>query len=60
MMQNNQGPGSGSGGDGSEGGDKPCTGPLCSFNKPSSSSGSALSEVFSVESIDDVKKQNRE
>lgn len=48
--------GSGSGGEGGEG-DKPCTGPLCSFTKPSSSSGSALSEVFSVESIDDVKKQ---
>ena len=49
--------GSGSGGDGGEGGDKPCTGPLCSFTKPSSSSGSALSKVFSNESIDDVKKQ---
>ena len=42
---------------GAGGGDKPCTGPLCSFNKPSSSSGSALSKVFSTESIDDVKKQ---
>jgi hypothetical protein len=48
--------GSGSGGEGGEG-DKPCTGPLCSFTKPSSSSGSALSRVFSNESIDDVKKQ---
>lgn len=42
---------------GGGGGDKPCTGPLCSFNKPSGSSGSALSKVFSTESIDDVKKQ---
>lgn len=49
--------GDGGDGDGGEGGDKPCTGPLCSFNKPSSSSGSALSKVFSTESIDDVKKQ---
>lgn len=52
--------GQGSGGGDGEGegeGDKTCTGPLCSFTKPSSSSGSALSEVFSVESIDDVKKQ---
>jgi hypothetical protein len=57
MMQNNQGSGGGSGGDGGDGGDKPCIGPLCSFTKPSSSSGSALSEVFSVDSIDDVKKQ---
>lgn len=50
------GQGSG-GGDGEGEGDKPCTGPLCSFNKPSSSSGSALSKVFSTESIEDVKKQ---
>lgn len=42
---------------GSGGGDKPCTGPLCSFNKPSGSSGSALSSVFGPESIEDVKKQ---
>lgn len=47
----------GSGGSGEGGGDKPCEGPLCSFNKPSGSSGSALSKVFSTESIDDVKKQ---
>jgi hypothetical protein len=52
-MLNNGGTGGGDGG----AGDKPCTGPLCSFNKPSSSSGSALSKVFSNESIDDVKKQ---
>lgn len=44
-------------GNGGGGGDKPCTGPLCSFNKPLGSSGSALSKVFSTESIDDVKKQ---
>lgn len=44
-------------GGGQGGGDKPCEGPLCSFNKPSGSSGSALSKVFSTESIDDVKKQ---
>lgn len=37
--------------------DKPCTGPLCSFNKPSGSSGSALSSVFGPESIEDVKAQ---
>lgn len=37
--------------------EKPCKGPLCSFNKPSGASGSALSKVFSTESIDDVKKQ---
>lgn len=43
------------GGSGGDGGDKPCTGPLCSFTKPSSSSGSALSKVFSNESIEDVK-----
>lgn len=43
--------------DGGAGGDKPCTGPLCSFNKPSGSSGSALSSVFGPESIEDVKKQ---
>lgn len=42
---------------GGEGGDKPCEGPLCDFSKPSGSSGSALSKVFSVESIDEVKKQ---
>jgi hypothetical protein len=42
---------------GAGGGDKPCTGPLCSFNKPSGASGSALSKVFSTESIDYVKKQ---
>lgn len=42
---------------GSGGGDKPCKGPLCSFNKPSGSSGSALSSVFGPESIEDVKKQ---
>ncbi|UJQ39403.1 hypothetical protein L1871_23485 (plasmid) [Aeromonas caviae] len=47
--------GGGQGDDG--GGDKPCTGPLCSFTKPSSSSGSALSKVFSNESIEDVKVQ---
>lgn len=44
-------------GGGQGGGDKPCEGPLCSFNKPSGSAGSALSAVFSTESIDDVKKQ---
>lgn len=44
-------------GSGQGGGNKPCQGPLCSFNKPSGSSGSALSNVFSTESIDDVKKQ---
>lgn len=49
LLRNGQG--------GGEGGDKPCEGPLCSFNKPSGSSGSALSKVFSTESIDDVKKQ---
>lgn len=42
---------------GGGGGDKPCTGPLCSFNKPSGSSGSALSSVFGPESIADVKAQ---
>jgi len=42
---------------GGGGGDKPCTGPLCSFNKPSGSSGSALSSVFGPESIEDVKAQ---
>lgn len=46
-----------SGGSGEGGGDKPCTGPLCSFNKPSGSSGSALSSVFGPESIEDVKAQ---
>lgn len=45
------------GGEGGEGGDKPCKGPLCDFTKPPASSGSALSKVFSTESIDDVKKQ---
>jgi hypothetical protein len=44
-------------GGGEGGGDKPCTGPLCSFNKPSGSSGSALSSVFGPESIEDIKKQ---
>ena len=54
----NSGWGNSGGGQGDDGGgDKPCTGPLCSFTKPSSSSGSALSKVFSNESIDDVKKQ---
>lgn len=54
----NSGWGNSGGGEGDDGGgDKPCTGPLCSFNEPSGSSGSALSKVFSNESIDDVKKQ---
>jgi hypothetical protein len=44
-------------GGGEGGGDKPCTGPLCSFNKPLGSSGSALSSVFGPESIEDIKKQ---
>ncbi|OCQ44260.1 hypothetical protein A6767_04270 [Aeromonas veronii] len=44
-------------GGGQGGGDKPCEGPLCDFTKPSGSSGSALSNVFSAESIDEVKKQ---
>ena len=44
-------------GGGQGGGDKPCEGPLCDFTKPSGSSGSALSKVFSAESIDEVKKQ---
>ncbi|MCJ7978352.1 hypothetical protein LOS88_11570 [Aeromonas veronii] len=43
--------------DNGAGAEKPCKGPLCSFNKPSGASGSALSKVFSTESIDDVKKQ---
>ncbi|UZE57649.1 hypothetical protein ONR73_11885 [Aeromonas veronii] len=47
----------GEGSGGGEGGDKPCKGPLCDFTKPSGSSGSALSKVFSAESIDEVKKQ---
>lgn len=52
----NSGWGNSGGGQGDDGGgDKPCTGPLCSFTKPSSSSGSALSKVFSNESIEDVK-----
>ena len=55
-IKDGQGSGGGDGEGGGEG-DKPCTGPLCSFNKPSGASGSALSKVFSTESIDDVKKQ---
>lgn len=52
----NSGWGNSGGGPGDDGGgDKPCTGPLCSFTKPSRSSGSALSKVFSNESIEDVK-----
>ena len=47
----------GEGSGGGEGGDKPCKGPLCDFTKPSGSSGSALSKVFSAESVDEVKKQ---
>lgn len=43
--------------DNGAGAENPCKGPLCSFNKPSGASGSALSKVFSTESIDDVKKQ---
>ena len=47
----------GEGSGGGEGGDKPCKGPLCSFSKPSQSSGSGLSSVFSTESIGDIQKQ---
>jgi len=50
--------GGGGGGDGGgSGGDKPCKGPLCDFTKPSPSSGSALSKVFSDDSIEDIKKR---
>jgi hypothetical protein len=47
----------GNGNGGGEGGDKPCKGPLCDFTKPPVGSGSALSKVFSAESVDEVKKQ---
>ncbi|MEI4933399.1 hypothetical protein [Aeromonas caviae] len=43
--------------DNGAGAENPCKGPLCSFNKPIGASGSALSKVFSPESIYDVKKQ---
>jgi hypothetical protein len=54
MMQNNQGSGGGSGG---EGGDKPCTGPLCTFSPSGSVPGNGLSDVFGEVAIAGVKQQ---
>jgi len=48
--------GSGSGGEGG-GGDKPCTGPLCTFSPSGTVPGSGLSDVFGEVAIAGVKQQ---
>lgn len=52
--------GQGGDGEGGQGGDKPCKGPLCSFDKPLGSTESGLSSVFSEQSITDIKKRVEE
>ncbi|MFQ2110157.1 hypothetical protein [Aeromonas rivipollensis] len=48
--------GSGSGGEGGEG-DKPCSGPLCTFSPSGAVPGSGLSDVFGEVAIAGVKQQ---
>ncbi|WP_349922269.1 hypothetical protein [Aeromonas veronii] len=48
--------GAGSGGDGGVG-DKPCTGPLCTFSPPSGAGGTGFSDIFGEVAIAGVKQQ---